>query len=231
MNKIIGFFTFLSFAIINNGIAVATTLKDAIQTAYKNSEQVYIKMSQRDLSSIDRDTAISNFLPQISASWVKMKTNKTHFDMGADMQKMINGYRGMMPANANNNTNNNDDGESNKVGSQNISVEATASLSYYKTIPALVANQRNVKASKYEYNEFLESFGLLFIQKYMDVIYYDKARDVYSQMSDTLEKKVKRVSILNKYGTAKKDKVVIAESQYYENEANKISTQSLLVLA
>ena len=228
MNKIIGFFTFLSFAIINNGIAVATTLKDAIQTAYKNSEQVYIKMSQRDLSSIDRDTAISNFLPQISASLVKMKTNKTHFDMGADMQKMINGYRGMIPANANNNTNNNDDGKSNKVGSQNISVEATASLSYYKTIPALVANQRNVKASKYEYNEFLESFGLLFIQKYMDVIYYDKAKEVYSQMSDTLEKKVKRVSILNKYGTAKKDKVVIAESQYYENEANKISTQSLL---
>ena len=197
--------------------------------AYKNSEQVYMQMMQKDIVSIDRDTAILNLLPQVKASFTKMKKHKSNFELGEDMQRALAGYQGAIQQTmANNNNNNTNKERSSKPGGQMFSVEATASLSYYKTIPAIIANQQNVNASKYEYNEFLENFGLLFIKKYMDVIYYTKAKDVYKQMSETLEKKVKRVKIMNKYGTAKNDKVVIAEAQFYENEANEINIKSSL---
>lgn len=217
-----------------SNVSIATTLKDAIQLAYKNSEQVYMKLAQKDITNIDFQTAIFNLLPQVEGSYTYMKQNKRNFHIGNDLQQMIGAYdpsRIMAGAGATGATG--ADGTPNassekKPGGQMASVTVTASLSYYKTIPMIIANKRNVDASAYEYNEFLENFGLLFVQKYMDVIYYSKAKEVYSQMKDTLEKKVKRVSILNKYGTAKKDKVVIAEAQYYENEANKINMQSAL---
>ena len=218
------------FVLVAN-VSNATTLKDAIQLAYKNSEQVYMKLAQRDISNIDFQTAIFNLLPQVEASYTYMKTNHTSFHQGDDLKQMLSMYN--FSSLQNNNTANPLNGGqvpsgNKKIGSQMASITATASLSYYKTIPLILANKRNVDASAYEYNEFLENFGLLFIQKYMDVIYYSKAKEVYSQMSETLEKKVKRVNIMNKYGTAKKDKVVIAEAQYYENEANKINMQSSL---
>ena len=211
--------------------SIATTLKDAIQLAYKNSEQVYMKLAQKDMSKIDFQTAIFNLLPQVEASYTYMKTNHTSFHQGDDLRQMLGMYN--FSSLQNNNTANPSNGGQNssgdkKIGSSMVSVTATASLSYYKTIPLILANKKNVDASTYEYNEFLENFGLLFIQKYMDVIYYSKAKEVYTQMSDTLDKKVKRVNIMNKYGTAKKDKVVLAEAQYYENEANKINMQSSL---
>jgi outer membrane protein TolC len=62
----------------------------------------------------------------------------------------------------------------------------------------------------------------------MDVIYNINALKVYNQMSDILEKKLKKVSVLNQYGTAKRDKVVLAEAQFYENKASEIRTKSTL---
>ena len=81
---------------------------------------------------------------------------------------------------------------------------------------------------EYEYTGFLEDFGLLFIQKYMDVIYNEKALEVYKQMGETLEKKVKKVSVMKQYGAVKNDKVVLAEAQFYKNKADEIQTQSTL---
>ena len=227
MRKIIYFCTFVALLTFNCVSAFATTLRDAMQMAYRNSEQVYIKMMQKDIVSIDRDTAIMNLLPQISASWSKMKTNKTKFDIGDDMLNAMTGLQGILLNNINQ-YNGANEVERSKLDAQQASISATVSLSYYKTVPSIVAHQDNVNASNYEYNEFLEDFGLLFIKKYMDVIYYVKAKDVYHQMGETLDKKVKRVKIMNKYGTAKNDKVVVAEAQYYENEANEINIQSSL---
>ena len=225
------FALFVVYVCATTNASSATTLKDAIQLAYKNSEQIYMKLTQKDIANIDFQTAIFNLLPQVEASYTYMKTNHTSFHQGDDLRQMLGMYNfsSLQNKDAVTTSNGNQAHSGNKkIGSQMASVTATASLSYYKTVPLILANKRNVDASVYEYNEFLENFGLLFIQKYMDVIYYSKAKEVYTQMSDTLDKKVKRVNIMNKYGTAKKDKVVIAEAQYYENEANKINMQSSL---
>ena len=224
MNKMYVFFTFLSLFLMKNTIAFCTTLSEAMQLAYKNSEQVYMKLAQKDMSSIDRDTAIMNLLPQVEMNFTHMNIHKSRMEIGEQLQHQITGMSSLVPAGGGEEEQN---AKKTKY-SQSASITATASLSYYKTIPAIIASQKNVSANNYEYNEFLENFGLLFIQKYMDVIYYSNAKEVYSKMSETLEKKVKRMSIMNRYGTAKKDKVVVAEAQYYENEANKISMQSLL---
>ena len=217
------FFTFLFFATFDNNNTHATNLKEAVQLAYKNSEQIYMKLAQKDLSAIDRDTAIMNLLPQLEISWTKMRANHSNLTIGEQLQQQIIGLTPPTTPSSEGNG-----GKKKKAGSQNIAITATASLSYYKTVPAIIASQKNVSANQYEYNEFLENFGLLFIQKYMDVIYYTNAKDVYSKMSETLDKKVKRVKVMNQYGSAKRDKVVIAEAQYYENEANKINMKSSL---
>ena len=84
-------FTFLFCIIYNVNNAFATTLKEAIQLAYKNSEQVYMKSAQKDLSSIDRDTAIMNLLPQLEMSWTKMKANHSNLTIGEQLQQQITG--------------------------------------------------------------------------------------------------------------------------------------------
>ena len=85
------FFTFLFFATFGNNNTHATSLKEAVQLAYKNSEQIYMKLAQKDLSAIDRDTAIMNLLPQLEISWATMKTNHSNFTIGEQLQQQIIG--------------------------------------------------------------------------------------------------------------------------------------------
>ena len=83
------FFTFLFFATFDNNNTHATSLKEAVQLAYKNSEQVYMKLAQKDLSAIDRDTAIMNLLPQLEMSWTKMRANHSNLTIGEQLQQQI----------------------------------------------------------------------------------------------------------------------------------------------
>ena len=214
----------LFFSLVLQSESVATTLKEALELAYKNSETVNIKALQRDFGSIDRDTAWFNILPQTTLSYQTGKAIKPSFNYGALTQSLTDFVR---ENNLRVPQGNNDD-TSNKVGTSTMSVSATLPLSYWKIVPGIVVAHKAKSAKDFEYNEFLENFGLLFIQKYMDVIYYTKAKEVYSQMTETLDKKLRKVSIMNRYGTAKKDKVVMAEAQLYENKANEITTQSAL---
>ena len=226
MKILIKCFTYLFFIAISNAKIFATTLKEALQSAYKNSETIYIKMAQKDISSIDRDKAIANFLPTVDVNYAWMRVNNSNFKVQENMvplvQQIQQAVRNQGDALNNYST------SSKKVGSTTLGITANVSLSYYKTVPNLIAMQKNVTANSYEYNEFLENFGLLFIQKYMDIIYYSKSKEVFQQMTENYSKKLQRVSIMNKYGTAKRDKVVLAEAQLYENKANEITTQSAL---
>gem|GEM_PF-2579408 len=224
------YFSFFFLAIFSffsglGGMATATTLKEALELAYKNSETVNIKALQRDFGEIDRTTAWLSILPQTTLSYQVGKALKPSYSYGAGLTQSITDFISennlKLPQGGNGNM-------SSSVGTGTLSASATLPLSYWKIAPAIVASHKAATAKDFEYNEFLENFGLLFIQKYMDVIYYTKAREVFQQMTDTLDKKLRRVSIMNKYGTAKKDKVVMAEAQLYENKANEITTNSAL---
>ena len=214
-------FTFLLFFYLTTNFAIATTLKEGIELAYNNSDSVFIKLHQRDLSEIDRDSAILNFFPSLKVDLLFGKTGKFNkFEMGDKLKNE------MSPSDRIKQDNKGSD--KGKTFSTSYQFQATLPLSFHKTIPNFLASKANLTANNYEYNNFLEEFGLLFIEKYMDVIYYTKAQDVYEQMDDILEKKLKKAEVLKKYGTMKNDKVVIAEAQLYENKSNKIKIKSSL---
>lgn len=235
MKNIVKIFTFL-FIITNylTNNSFSTTLQEALNLAYNNSETVYMKSYQKDLSKIDSYKSFANFLPSATLTYSYMPISKFNNNSAngsniamprvdpATLTPFEQQVMGMLAGIG-------DLAKDNKYeNSHSFQAGVTASLSYYKTIPAYMASRKNVDANRYEYDEFLENFGLLFIQKYMDVIYYTKAKEVYEQMSETYDKKLKRVMIMNKYGTAKRDKVVLAEAQLYENKANVININSSL---
>ena len=197
--------TFL-FAKIGNANAI--TLKDAIEKAYKNSETVEMKEKLRDFGDINRDTAILALFPTVQLDYQAQKVLKR--------PNLV--FPGMATAS----------GGKKKPGMTTFSVNIKSSLSIYKTWPGVYIASKGKDAKDYEYKGFLEDFGLLFIQKYMDIIYNESATKVYEQMSDTFEKKMKKISVMNKYGTAKSDQVVLAEAQFYRNKADLISTKSAL---
>ena len=194
----------------------AITLKDALQNAYLYSETVGIKEHMKDFGTINLEEAIVGFVPTLTLSWDYNKVFKR------DTGTMANNGSG----NANQNANPLTAGLGNLRSMETKSVNLHSSLALWKTLPGLYVAIKGKQAKDYEYNDFLESFGLLFIQKYMDVIYNTKALEVYQQMSDLLKKKVEKVSVMSRYGVAKRDKVVLAEAQYYQNKADEIKTKS-----
>ena len=151
MKILIKCFTYLFFIAISNAKIFATTLKEALQSAYKNSETIYIKMAQKDISSIDRDKAIANFLPTVDVNYAWMRVNNSNFKVQENMvplvQQIQQAVRNQGDALNNYST------SSKKVGSTTLGITANVSLSYYKTVPNLIAMQKNVTANSYEYNE------------------------------------------------------------------------------
>ena len=188
----------------------AETLKNAIEKAYNYSEVVGIKREQADFGKINRDTSILAMLPTISANYTynKVLSKSAKYEDPA-MMAMSGGMDNV-----------------NKTYIASVSIKST--LAFWKTLPGMYVAWKGMTAKEYEYTGFLEDFGLLFIQKYMDVIYNEKALEVYKQMGETLEKKVKKVSVMKQYGAVKNDKVVLAEAQFYKNKADEIQTQSTL---
>ena len=223
MKKIFCFFIFLFFSICNSVFVFATTLKDALQLAYKNSDAVGMQYYKKDISKLDFYKSLTNFVPSVDVSYSFMPFAKMDMTASPSMTTMMARMAPMMggglPAGS---------GDNNYNNSHSVQASATLPLSFYKTIPGAIGANKNRTASIYEYDEFLENFGLLFIQKYMDVIFYTKAKKVYEQMSETYDKKLKKVTVMNAYGSAKRDKVVLAEAQLYENKANEITTNSSL---
>ena len=207
----------LIFFCLNIYNAKAITIQEAIRLAYKNSETIGIKRQQADFGKINFQSSILGFLPSVSTSYGYNKIISSRNDMN---NNLANG--------ANNNDSNMMSGIANLSSAQTASVSMRSSLALWKTIPGLYIAWTGLKAKEEEYKKFLEDFGLLFVQTYMDIIYNTKALDVYSQMSNTLEAKVKRVTVMNKYGTVKRDKVVLAEAQYYKNKADEINIKSSL---
>ena len=219
--RIIGFFSrFLAFSFVfvlfqNENDTNAETLKNAIEKAYKVSETIEIKRNQADFGKINRDTAILNFIPTLTMNYQynykQVKNSQSYSDPSmVMMMQQQNGEKKTFE------------------GSHMASISMRSSLSFWKTLPGVYVAWKGMTAKEYEYNDFLENFGLLFIQKYMDVIYNEKSLEVYKQMSETLEKKVKKVQVMKQYGSAKNDKVVLAEAQYYKNKADEIQTKSNL---
>ena len=188
----------------------AETLKNAIEKAYNYSEVVGIKREQADFGKINRDTSILAMLPSITASYSFNKVLGVHSKSDDPaMAGMGTGFNNLT-----------------KTHMASVSIKST--LAFWKTLPGMYVAWKGMTAKEYEYTGFLEDFGLLFIQKYMDVIYNEKALEVYKQMGETLEKKVKKVSVMKQYGAVKNDKVVLAEAQFYKNKADEIQTQSTL---
>ena len=74
-------FLFGTYIVLLSTNVSATTLKEALQSAYKNSEQVLMQRKSTDLASITRDGAILNVLPTASLSYAKMKTLDADFTM------------------------------------------------------------------------------------------------------------------------------------------------------
>ena len=204
-------FSIVSTALQNGKVVLAETLKNALEKAYNVSETIEIKQKQSEFGKVDRDTAISNLLPSLQATY-QYNFKKLYQNLE---------YEGAMAIMARS-------GNPNYEGSEIASVQATLPLSLWKTIPGVYGSFKGMNAKSYEYKDFLENFGLLFIQKYMDVIYNEKSLEVYKQMSEILEKKVKKVQVMKQYGSAKNDKVVLAEAQYYKNKADEIQTKSNL---
>ena len=188
----------------------AETLKNAIEKAYNYSEVVGIKREQADFGKINRDTSVLAVLPSISASYAFNKVLSVHSKYNDPaMAGMGTGMNNLS-----------------KMHTASVAVKST--LAFWKTLPGIYVAWKGMTAKEHEYTGFLEDFGLLFIQKYMDVIYNEKALEVYKQMSETLDKKVKKVSVMKQYGAVKNDKVVLAEAQFYKNKADEIQTQSNL---
>ena len=214
--KYANFFTlFAAFLLTKTGNAEAITLKEALEKAYKNSETVEMKEKLRDFGDINRDTAILALFPTVQLDYQAQKIIKK-----PNMMFMGSTPGAGVPASGTSSTK--------KPGMTTFSVNVKSSLSFYKTWPGVYIASKGKDAKDYEYKGFLEDFGLLFIQKYMDIIYNDSAAKVYEQMSDTFEKKMKKIGVMNKYGAAKSDQVVLAEAQFYRNKADLISTKSAL---
>ena len=203
------FFTlFAAFLLAKTSNVHAITLKEALDKAYKNSETVEMKEKLRDFGDINRDTAILALFPTIQLDYQAQKVLKRPNLVFSETPTASGGSK--------------------KPGMTTFSVNVKSSLSFYKTWPGVYIAKKGKDAKDHEYQGFLEDFGLLFIQKYMDIIYNDSAAKVYEQMSDTFEKKMKKIGVMNKYGAAKSDQVVLAEAQFYRNKADVISTKSAL---
>lgn len=221
--KYANFFTlFVAFLITKTGNAEAITLKEALEKAYENSETVEMKEKLRDFGDINRDTAILALLPTVQLDWQSQKilSKPKLFSMPSNVQPTTPMETALVK--------NLSSGGNKKPWMTVLSVNVKSSLSIYKTWPGVYIASKGKDAKDYEYKGFLEDFGLLFIQKYMDIIYNESAAKVYEQMSDTFEKKMKKISVMNKYGSAKSDQVVLAEAQFYRNKADVISTKSAL---
>ena len=217
------FFTlFAACLLAKTGNAEAITLKEALEKAYENSETVEMKEKLRDFGDINRDTAILALLPTVQLDWQSQKilSKPKLFSMPSNVQPTTPMETELVK--------NLSSGGNKKPWMTVLSVNVKSSLSIYKTWPGIYIASKGKDAKDYEYKGFLEDFGLLFIQKYMDIIYNDSAAKVYEQMSDTFEKKMKKIGVMNKYGAAKSDQVVLAEAQFYRNKADVISTKSAL---
>ncbi len=200
------YFIILSFLCFKSE---AITLDTALKMAYKNSELVAIKEHQKEFSKIDRDSSILGILPTVTANYTWNKVLNSKSDPVTAMPFMGGGLDNIKTF-------------------QSASISMRSSLALWKTLPGIYVAFKAKDVKQYEYNSFLEDFGLMFIQTYMDVIYNTKALEVYKQMSDILDKKLKKVTIMNRYGTTKRDKVVLAEAQYYKNKTDEITTKSTL---
>ena len=217
------FFTlFAACLLAKTGNAEAITLKEALEKAYENSETVEMKEKLRDFGDINRDTAILALLPTVQLDWQSQKilSKPKLFSMPSNVQPTTPMETELVK--------NLSSGGNKKPWMTVLSVNVKSSLSIYKTWPGIYIASKGKDAKDYEYKGFLEDFGLLFIQKYMDIIYNESAAKVYEQMSDTFEKKMKKIGVMNKYGAAKSDQVVLAEAQFYRNKADVISTKSAL---
>ena len=128
--KVLKFFTFILFFVgsVNSvKYSLATTLKEAMELAYRNSENVEMKSLLRDFGAIDRDTAWLNILPSASVSYQAGKMLNTNVQYGdsitSSMTEFVRENNLKFPTTGND--------MSKKIGSTQLSAGATASLSYY----------------------------------------------------------------------------------------------------
>ena len=116
------------------------------------SETVGIKEHMKDLGTINLEEAIVGFVPTLTLSWDYNKILKR------DTGETANNGSG----NANQNANPLMAGLGNLKTMETKSINLHSSLALWKTLPGLYVAIKGKQAKDYEYNDFLESFGLFF---------------------------------------------------------------------